>query len=110
MDAFVTEDATRLVYGTGSGLPIQTEAATYSGVTYADSNGETFQGGRYIQESYAIANVSVGITKDDWKVEFYIDNLTDESAVLYIDTQQFTPKVVTNRPRTLGLRLSYDFE
>jgi outer membrane receptor protein involved in Fe transport len=110
MDAFVTEDATRLVYGTGSGLPIQTEAATYSGVTYADSNGQTFQGGRYIQESYAIANVSVGITKDDWKVEFYIDNLTDESAVLYIDTQQFTPKVVTNRPRTLGLRLSYDFE
>lgn len=110
MDAFVTEDATRLVYGTGSGLPIQKEAATYSGVTYADSNGNTFQGGRYIQESYAIANVSVGITKDDWKVEFYIDNLTDESAVLYIDTQQFTPKVVTNRPRTLGLRLSYDFE
>jgi iron complex outermembrane receptor protein len=109
MDAFVTEDATRLVYGVGSGLPIQTEAAVYDGVTYADSNGATFQGGRYIQESYAITNVSVGITKDDWKAELYIDNLTDESAVLYIDTQQFTPKVVTNRPRTLGMRLSYDF-
>jgi iron complex outermembrane receptor protein len=110
MDAFVTEDATRLIYGVGSGLPIQTEAAVYDGVTYADSNGNEFQGGRYIQESYAIANVSVGITKDDWKVELYIDNLADESAVLYIDTQQFTPKVVTNRPRTIGLRLSYDFE
>jgi len=109
MDAFVTEDATRLVYGVSSGLPIQTEAAVFDGVTYADSNGATFQGGRYIQESYAIANVSVGITKDDWKAELYIDNLTDESAVLYIDTQQFTPKVVTNRPRTLGMRLSYDF-
>ena len=109
MDAFVTEDATRLIYGVGSGLPIQTEAAVYDGVTYADSNGDTFQGGRYIQESYAIANVSVGITKDEWKVELYVDNLTDESAVLYIDTQQFTPKVVTSRPRTLGLRLSYDF-
>jgi len=106
MDAFVTEDATQLVYGVGSGLPIQTEAAVYDGVTYPDSNGDVFQGGRYIQESYAIANVSVGITKDDWKVELYIDNLTDESAVLYIDTQQFTPKVVTNRPRTVGLRLS----
>jgi iron complex outermembrane receptor protein len=110
MDAFVTEDATRLVYGTGSGLPIQTEAAVYDGVTYEDSNGDVFQGGRYIQESYAIANVSVGITKDDWKVELYVDNLTDESAVLYIDTQQFTPKVVTNRPRTVGMRLSFDFE
>ena len=77
MDAFVTEDATRLVYGVSSGLPIQTEAAVFDGVTYADSNGATFQGGRYIQESYAIANVSVGITKDDWKAELYIDNLTD---------------------------------
>lgn len=109
MDAFVTEDATRLVYGVGSGLPIQTEAAVFDGASFLDSNGDVFQGGRYIQESYAIANVSVGITKDDWKAELYIDNLTDESAVLYIDTQQFTPKVVTNRPRTIGLRLSYDF-
>ncbi|WP_299084066.1 TonB-dependent receptor [uncultured Paraglaciecola sp.] len=109
MDAYVTEDATQLIYGTGSNLPIQKEAATYAGVTYSDSNGETFAGGRYIQDSYAIANVSVGITKDDWKVELYVDNLTDESAVLYIDTQQFTPKVVTSRPRTIGLRLSYDF-
>ncbi|WP_158967846.1 TonB-dependent receptor [Paraglaciecola sp. L3A3] len=109
MDAYVTEDATQLIYGTGSGLPIQNEAATYDGTSFTDSNGDVFQGGRYIQESYAIANVSVGITKDDWKAELYIDNLTDESAVLYIDTQQFTPKVVTNRPRTMGLRLSYDF-
>jgi iron complex outermembrane receptor protein len=109
MDAYVTEDATQLIYGTGSGLPIQNEAATYDGTSFQDSNGDVFQGGRYIQESYAIASVSVGITKDDWKAELYIDNLTDESAVLYIDTQQFTPKVVTNRPRTLGLRLSYDF-
>jgi iron complex outermembrane receptor protein len=109
MDAYVTEDATQLIYGTGSGLPIQNEAATYDGTSFQDSNGDVFQGGRYIQESYAIASVSVGITKDGWKAELYIDNLTDESAVLYIDTQQFTPKVVTNRPRTLGLRLSYDF-
>jgi iron complex outermembrane receptor protein len=109
MDAFVTEDATKLIYGTGSGLPIQQEAATYAGTSFTDSNGDAFRGGRYIQESYAIANVSVGITKNDWKAEFYIDNLTDESAVLYIDTQQFTPKVVTNRPRTMGVRLSYDF-
>ncbi|MEP2651740.1 MAG: TonB-dependent receptor [Paraglaciecola sp.] len=109
MDAFVTEDATRLIYGTGSGLSIQKEADVYAGASFTDSNGDVFQGGRYIQDSYAIANVSVGITKDDWKAELYIDNLTDESAILYIDTQQFTPKVVTNRPRTMGLRLSYDF-
>jgi outer membrane receptor protein involved in Fe transport len=109
MDAFVLEDATNLVYGTGSGLSIQKEADVYSGVNYQDSNGQTFAGGRYVQDSYITANLSFGITNDQWKAELFIDNLTDESAILYIDTQQFTPKVVSNRPRTVGFRFSYDF-
>ena len=109
MDAYVVEDATQLIYGTGSGLEIQEEAAVYEGVTYADRNGETFRGGRYVQESYFLANVAVGVTNDEWKAELYVDNVFDESAILNIDTQQFTPKVVTNRPRTVGVRLSYDF-
>jgi outer membrane receptor protein involved in Fe transport len=109
MDAYVLEDATNLIYGTGSGLSIQKEADVYSGVNYKDSNGQTFAGGRYVQDSYVLANVSFGVTNDEWKAELFIDNLTDESAVLYIDTQQFTPKVVTNRPRTIGFRFSYDF-
>lgn len=108
MDAFVLEDTARLVYGTGTGLSIEQEADVYSGVTYNDSNGQTFRGGRYVQESYAIANMSVGVTNEQWKVEFYVDNLFDENAILYIDNQQFTPKVVTNRPRTMGIRFSYD--
>ncbi|WP_100644580.1 TonB-dependent receptor [Alteromonas facilis] len=109
MDAYVLEDTTQLVYGAGTGLSIQQEAAVYEGVTYTDSNGQAFRGGRYIQDSYAIANIAFGITNNEWKAELYIDNLTDENATLYIDNQQFTPKVVTNRPRTIGVRLSYDF-
>jgi outer membrane receptor protein involved in Fe transport len=109
MDAYVLEDTTKAVYGTGSGLSIEKEADVYSGVNYQDSNGQTFAGGRYVQESYVIANLSFGVTNDAWKAEFFIDNLTDKSATLYIDTQQFTPKVVTNRPRTVGFRFSYDF-
>ena len=109
MDAYVLEDATNLIYGTGSGLSIKKEADTYSGVTYQDSNGQTFAGGRYVQDSYILANLSFGVTNDEWKAELFIDNLTDESAILYIDTQQFTPKVVSNRPRTIGFRFSYDY-
>ncbi len=109
MDAYVLEDTTNLVYGTGSGLSIQKEADVYSGVNYQDSNGQTFAGGRYVQDSYILANLSFGVTNDEWKAELFIDNVTDESAILYIDTQQFTPKVVTNRPRTIGFRFSYDF-
>ena len=78
-------------------------------MTYTDSNGEVFRGGRYVQESYVLANLAVGVTNDVWKAELYIDNVFDERATLNIDTQQFTPKVVTNRPRTIGLRFSYDY-
>jgi outer membrane receptor protein involved in Fe transport len=109
MDAYVLEDTTRLVYGTGSGLKIQNEASLYEGVNYTDTQGNNFAGGRYIQDSYVLANVSFGITNEEWKAEIFIDNLLDERAILHIDSQQFTPKVVTNRPRTIGLRLSYDF-
>ena len=109
MDAYVLEDTTELVYGTGSGLSIQKEADVYSGVNYTDRNGDTFAGGRYVQDSYILANLSFGVTNEEWKAELFIDNLTDESAILYVDTQQFTPKVVSNRPRTVGFRFSYDF-
>ena len=109
MDAYAMEDATQLIYGTGSGLKIQDEADVFEGATYNDRNGEVIRGGRYVQESYVIASLAVGVTNDEWKAELFIDNVFDESAILNIDTQQFTPKVVTNRPRTVGLRFSYDY-
>ena len=90
-------------------MSIEREADSFAGVNYLDRNGEAFAAGRYVQDSYFLINFAVGIGKDDWNVELYIDNLADENAILNIDTQQFTPKVVTNRPRTIGLRFSYDF-
>jgi len=109
MNAYVQEDATNLIFGTGSGLRIHHEADVYNGVNYTGSEGQTFAGGRYIQDSYVLANLSFGVTNDEWKAELFIDNLTDENADLYVDTQQFTLKVITNRPRTVGFRFSYDF-
>lgn len=109
MDAYMIEDATNLIYGTGSGLSIEKESDVFSGVNYQGSNGQTFAGGRYVQDSYVLANISFGVTNDEWKAEVFIDNLTDKSAILYVDTQQYTPKVVSNRPRTIGFRFSYDF-
>ena len=109
MNAYAMEDATRLIYGTGSGLKIEDEGEVFNGATYPGADGETIRGGRYIQESYVIGNVSVGMSYESWKVEAFIDNVFDKSAILNIETQQFTPKVVTNRPRTIGLRFSYDY-
>ena len=114
MDAYVVEDTMQRVYNVaGSGLEIQREASAYLGApgttVLQDFPGGEIPGGRYVQEAYAIVNLAAGITKDQWTAEFFIDNAFDENAQVYIDTQQFTPHVVTNRPRTMGLRLAYDY-
>jgi hypothetical protein len=109
-NAYVSEDTHKLVYGTGTGLKIEEEipAGQYQGVTYTDSNGDAFAGGRYVADAYSITNLAFGFTNGEWKAELYVDNAFDKRAELYIDEQQFTPKVVTNRPRTIGVRFSYD--
>ncbi len=109
-NAYVSEDTHELVYGTGTGLKIEEEipAGQYQGVTYTDRNGNAFAGGRYVADAYSITNLAVGFTNGEWRAELYVDNAFDERAELYIDEQQFTPKVVTNRPRTVGVRFSYD--
>ncbi|MEX0708019.1 MAG: TonB-dependent receptor [Woeseia sp.] len=114
MDAYVVEDTMQRVYQVaGSGLEIEREADAYlgaaPGTTLINEPG-SIPGGRYVQEDYVVLNAALGMTRNEWSAELFIDNLADERAPVYIDTQQFTPHVVTNRPRTVGLRLSYDFD
>lgn len=112
MDAYVAEDTLQRVYQvSGSGLRIRREADAFLGAAAGtDLINETgVPGGRFVQGDYTIANVAFGVSMDEWSAELFIDNVADESGAVYVDTQNFTPKVVTNRPRTIGLRLSYDF-
>jgi outer membrane receptor protein involved in Fe transport len=112
MDAYVAEDTLQRVYQVpGSGLKIRREADAFLGAAPGTDliNEPDVPGGRFVQGDYTIANIAFGVIKDQWSAELFIDNLTDESAAVYVDTQNFTPKVVTNRPRSVGLRLSYDF-
>jgi outer membrane receptor protein involved in Fe transport len=43
----------------------------------------------------------------DW--EFFIRNLTDERAQLYFNDQDDIPRISTNRPRNMGVRVSLKF-
>lgn len=112
MDAYVAEDTLQRVYQvSGSGLEIRREADAFLGAAPGTDliNEDGVPGGRFIQGDYTIANVAFGVSMAEWTAELFIDNVADESGAMYVDTQNFTPKVVTNRPRTIGLRLSYDF-
>ncbi len=105
-NALFIEETTELVYGRGSDLKIE----TYDGNFVAGPAGESYQLARYVQEDYTLVNAAFGFGKAGWNAELYVDNLFDESGQVYISTEDYSPSVVTNRPRTIGLRFRYDFE
>lgn len=86
------------------------DAFAQGGIQYA---GESFssivEAVREQQDSYTTADASIGVMKDEWTAELFVDNLTDERAELFINEQDDIPRITTNRPRTLGLRVSYDY-
>ncbi|MFT4518506.1 MAG: iron complex outermembrane receptor protein [Halioglobus sp.] len=62
------------------------------------------------QDDYTLFNAATGVRGEDgWAAELYIENLTDERAELHINRQDFIERTTTNRPRTVGLRVSYEF-
>jgi outer membrane receptor protein involved in Fe transport len=118
-NANFVEDTTRRIYGRGTGLTIENHAGTFGasrvataipGTTGLNAGGDFFQNGRYVQDSYSIVNVSAGVNKDNWGVEFFVNNLFDEDGIVNINTADYTPRVSVTRPRTIGLRFRFDYE
>ncbi len=56
--------------------------------------------------SYTIANIRLGMRNDQWDVSFYVNNLTNEHALLALDQERGTNARVgylVNQPRTYGI-------
>ncbi len=124
-DAYLAEDVTRLVFGRNSGLEIQEEGGFFGAPLVGDdlaivtdpsfvgvdANGDTrWKAARYVQQAYTFVNFAVGLRTDTWGAELFIDNVLDENAELNVNVIDYTPSVTTNRPRTVGLRFTYDME
>ena len=108
--AFFVEDTLVRSRGRGSGLSISDEGGVFAGGNCGTYDAPSFcSNGRYVQDSYVFLDVAFGVERDNWSAELFVDNLADKRAELHVDTLQYVPKVVTNRPRTIGLRFSYDF-
>jgi outer membrane receptor protein involved in Fe transport len=66
-------------------------------------------------DSYTTLDLSLGFARDNWKLEFFLENATDERAELYKFTQCAEAVcgeqayTVTNQPRTFGVRFSQEF-
>lgn len=85
------------------------------GVKYAgdsvNSLVDTTSEPRATQDAYTIVDASIGVNNfgKGWGAELFASNLTDTRAQLHINRQDFIERTTTNRPRTIGLRVSYDF-
>ena len=62
-----------------------------------------------MNESATQIHASAGITKDSWLAELYVKNLTSEEGAVVQTAGKFSPEATVLRPRTIGLRLSYQF-
>ncbi len=59
--------------------------------------------------SWTMLGVTAGVTTDNWSAEVYVDNLTDERAELSRTFVYDVQRASVARPRTMGMRLSYNF-
>jgi len=87
----------------------------YTGESYnrlVDGDGDdegTGYAGRVKQPSYALWDLRGGFSGEKWEFSAYVDNLTDERAVVYHDTNADLfwgrDNIRTLRPRTFGVNL-----
>jgi len=124
-DAYLVEDVATQVFGNGTGLKIVEEggffglpltgddlaSVTNSSFVGVDANGDTrFKAARYVQKGYTFVNLAVGLRTASWGAELFVDNVLDKNAQINVNAIDYTPSVTTNRPRTIGLRFTYDLE
>ena len=108
------DDTSLLAYGAESGIKRQihtgskVEENTFG--TVDDSKGDLPLNSRFVNEAATTLNASMGISKDNWKAEFFINNITSEEGAMAETAGKFTPEQSVMRPRTMGMRFSYDFE
>lgn len=54
-------------------------------------------------------DASLGAARAGWSLQLFAGNLTDTRAELYATDQQYYKSLTVNRPRTIGVHVSYEF-
>ena len=60
------------------------------------------------QKSYSTLSASFGVSRDNWGVEIFGENLTNERPELFKSGNDGELRVTTSRPLTVGLRVSFN--
>ena len=128
-DTEIVEDISKTVpiVDIGSSLPLAPERQfnirlrkdgnfkgmpSYSQVAYKSASATTnsFESAKVLdQPEYHVLDMAFGFTVNETDVEFFIRNATDERANLYYNDQDDIPRITTNRPRNMGVRVARKF-
>lgn len=96
----------RYEWTVGSGLTAHVmPQISYSAESYSDI--VTINRDRL--DSWTLLGVSAGVTSDTWSAEMFVENLSDERAEIARSFNFDRQRVNYVRPRTMGVRVSYDF-
>ena len=97
--------------GAYSGLKIQNEGGSYGTVELPlGPSGRLAHNSRFVNPAATTMRVAFGIEKDGWNAEVFIDNLRNDAAPVMQIAGHYTPVVTVRRPRSMGLRFSFEFE
>lgn len=83
--------------------------ASYSDI-YKFKGGDNTVDTRQSNDSYTVMNLSAGFEMEDWGLNLYINNLTDERAQLTRGSAGWDSTITTNRPRSFGIRYHMLFD
>ena len=106
------EDTLRLVTGGSSGYEIKEAGGTFGTVEIPDGAGGSRLpvSSRYVNPSATTVNLGFGLERESWVAEVFVDNANNEAARTAQVAGYFTPQTLMQRPRTIGVRVSFDFE
>ena len=97
--------------GRYSGLQIHNEGGTFGSVTIPDGDGRRLPvNSRFVNPAATTFNLAFGVEKDAWRAELFVDNMGNEDAPIVQVGGRYTPVVTKQRPRSVGVSISYDFE
>ena len=95
--------------GRRSGLEIHYEGGTFGNTTIPAGAGRRLpRNSRFLNPAATTINAAFGIARDSWRGELFIDNLGNEAATVVQVGGRYVPVVTKQRPRTIGLRLSFE--
>ncbi|MEX0734345.1 MAG: hypothetical protein WDZ66_12285 [Steroidobacteraceae bacterium] len=59
-----------------------------------------------LQPAYQISDVKFGFEADDWEIYAYVDNFSNERAILFVQQTPPLGTITINTPRTWGIGFS----